>query len=232
MPFFFQGGNVAALNLVPENCVIDSIANEPAIPMDRLNVKWLRDRFASPRPWQPEGWVRKILVKGRNKWIPAAVLIPLIEKKENDLWVMLTRRATHLHDHGGQISFPGGRVDLMDSSRIETALREMEEEVGIGREKIEILGTLPEYRTTTGYRITPVVAVVRPPFTVKIDPMEVAEVFEVPFSYLMTAENYQRRRIDLPEIKGRTIYTVPYKEYMIWGATAEMLRNLFHFMRA
>ncbi len=228
----FLGGCVAELKRIPESCPIDSIANEPAVSMDRLNVEWLRYRFAHPRSWVPEGWVDKIIVKGRNKWIPAAVLVPLVARKDDDLKVMLTRRAAHLQDHAGQISFPGGRVDLLDSSRIETALREMEEEVGIEREQIEILGTLPEYRTTSGYRITPVVAIVRPPFTVRFDPMEVSEVFEVPFAYFMTGENYQRRLIDIPEIGIRTIYTIPYGDYMIWGATAEMLRNLFHFMRA
>ncbi len=164
--------------------------------------------------------------------MPAAVLVPLIAKADDDLWVMLTRRAAHLHDHAGQVSFPGGRVDLTDSSRIETALREMEEEVGVEREQIEILGTLPEYRTGSGYSVTPVVAIVRPPFTIRIDPMEVAEVFEVPFSFLMTGTNYQRRSAELPNIGLRTIYTVPYGDHMIWGATAGMLRNLFHFMRA
>ncbi len=222
---------MAELKLIPESCPIDSIADEPAVSVDRLNVEWLRYRFANPPSWNPEGWVDKIIVKGRTKWIPAAVLVPLIERPDKDLTVMLTRRAAHLHDHAGQISFPGGRVDLLDSSRIETALREMEEEVGIERERIEILGTLPEYRTTSGYRITPVVAIVRPPFTIRIDPMEVAEVFEVPLNYLMTGKNYQRRLIDVPEVGIRTIYTIPYDNYMIWGATAEMLRNLFHFLR-
>jgi len=223
---------VAELKLIPESCPIDSIADEPAVSIDRLNVEWLRYRFANPRSWNPEGWVDRIIVKGRTKWIPAAVLVPLIARKEDDLTVMLTRRAAHLQDHAGQISFPGGRVDLLDSSRIETALREMKEEVGIEKEQIEILGTLPEYRTVTGYRITPVVAIVRPPFSIQIDPMEVAEVFEVPFTYFMTGTNYQRRLIDVPKVGIRTIYTIPYGDYMIWGATAEMLRNLFHFMRA
>ncbi|NLC24106.1 MAG: CoA pyrophosphatase [Oxalobacter sp.] len=197
-----------------------------------MNVKWLRYRFANPRPWTPERLVESPLWRGRNKWVPAAVLVPLIAKADDDLWVMLTRRAAHLHDHAGQVSFPGGRVDLTDSSRIETALREMEEEVGVEREQIEILGTLPEYRTGSGYSVTPVVAIVRPPFTIRIDPMEVAEVFEVPFSFLMTGTNYQRRSAELPNIGLRTIYTVPYGDHMIWGATAGMLRNLFHFMRA
>ncbi|MDL2284835.1 CoA pyrophosphatase [Oxalobacter sp. OttesenSCG-928-P03] len=223
---------MAELGLDPEDFAIDSVADEPAVPADRLNVEWLRYRFANPRKWEPEPLVEKPMWTGRNKWVPAAVLVPLVARKDDDLWLMLTRRAAHLSDHAGQISFPGGRVDLTDSSRIETALREMQEEVGVESEQIEILGTLPECRTGSGYSVTPVVAIVRPPFTVRIDPMEVAEVFEVPFPYLMTGENYQRRSADFPSIGRRTFYTIPYGNYMIWGATAGMLRNLFHFMRA
>lgn len=218
--------------LDPNNFVLESVADEPPVPEDRLNVQWLRHRFANPRPWKSEPLVEKPLPVGRNRWIPAAVLVPLVAKADDDLWLMLTRRAAHLHDHAGQISFPGGRVDLTDSSRIETALREMEEEVGVEREQIEILGTLPEYRTGSGYRITPVVSIVRPPFTIRIDPSEVAEVFEVPFSHLMTGTNYQRQLVDVPDLGMRSFYAVPYQNYFIWGATAGMLRNLFHFMRA
>ncbi len=223
---------MAQLGMDPETFAIDSVADEPAVPKDRLNVKWLRYRFANPRNWEPEHFIEKPIDRGRNKWVPAAVLVPLVAKQDDDLWLMLTRRAAHLNDHAGQISFPGGRVDLTDSSRIETALREMREEVGIAREQIEILGTLPEYRTGSGYSVTPVVSIVRPPFTIQTDPMEVAEVFEVPLSYLMTGANYQRRSAEFPNVGTRTVYTIPYGNYMIWGATAGMLRNLFHFMRA
>lgn len=216
----------------PETFVIDSIADEPPVPAERLNVPWMRRRFAEQRIWQPETLADELAGRVRKKWIPAAVLVPLVARRDDDLWLMLTRRAKHLHDHAGQISFPGGRVDLADSSRIETALREMGEEVGVERESIEILGTLPEYHTTSGYRVTPVVSVVHPPFTVRPNPMEVAEVFEVPLAYLMTGEHYQRRLLDIPEIGRLTVYTVPYDGYMIWGATAGMLRNFFHFMRA
>lgn len=216
----------------PETFVIDSIANEPPVPPERLNVMWLRQRFAEYRAWEPETLEDKLAGRVRRKWIPAAVLVPLVARQDDDLWLMLTRRAKHLHDHAGQISFPGGRVDLADSSRIETALREMEEEVGVERESIEVLGTLPEYYTTSGYRVTPVVSVVHPPFSVNPNPMEVAEVFEVPLAYLMTGAHYQRRLADIPGVGVLTVYTVPYEGYMIWGATAGMLRNFFHFMRA
>lgn len=216
----------------PETFVIDSIANEPPVPAERLNVQWLRQRFAEQRIWKPETLADELAGRVRRKWIPAAVLMPLVARQSDDLRLMLTRRAKHLHDHAGQISFPGGRVDLADSSRIETALREMEEEVGVERESIEVLGTLPEYYTTSGYRVTPVVSVVHPPFTVNPNPMEVAEVFEVPLVYLMTGSHYQRRLLEVPEVGTLTVYTIPYEGYMVWGATAGMLRNFFHFMRA
>ena len=114
---------------------------------------------------------------------PAAVLFPIVLRNGGQT-VLLTQRTAHLRDHAGQISFPGGRVEVEDISPSHTALRETEEEIGLNRERIEILGFLPEYRTGTGFRVTPVVALVQPPFELRPDPFEVAEVFEVPLSFL------------------------------------------------
>ncbi|MDR1311968.1 MAG: CoA pyrophosphatase [Burkholderiaceae bacterium] len=216
----------------PATMAVDSRCDEPAVPAERINPQWLRYRFSNPPAWIPEVMPERPLTVGRNRWIPAAVLVPIVVHDEDDLRVLLTRRAAHLQDHAGQISFPGGRVDLTDSSRIETALREMEEEVGVGRHCVDILGTLPEYLTGTGYRVMPVVSLVHPPFSIQTDPYEVAEVFEVPLSWLLTGANYERRSADIPGRAERiTFYAVPYQSYMIWGATAGMLRNLFHFLR-
>ena len=162
----------------------------------------------------------------------AAVLVPLVERPEG-LQVLLTQRASHLKNHPGQISFPGGRAEEVDASAIETALRETEEEIGLDRRHIEIVGTLPDYVTGTGYRVTPVVALITPPFELTPDANEVAEIFEVPLAFLMDAANHRRLSFDLPEGAGRrSFYAMPYERFFIWGATAGMLRNLFHFLRA
>lgn len=155
---------------------------------------------------------------------PAAVLFPIV-LRDGGHTVLLTQRTAHLRDHAGQISFPGGRVEAEDISPSHTALRETEEEIGLPRERIEILGFLPEYRTGTGFRVTPVVALVRPPFELQADPFEVAEVFEVPLAFLLDPANHQRHSI---HYRGalRSYFAMPYGEYFIWGATAGMIRSL------
>lgn len=154
----------------------------------------------------------------------AAVLFPIV-LRDSGATVLLTQRTAHLRDHGGQISFPGGRVEVEDISPIHTALRETEEEIGLDRERIEIIGFLPEYRTGTGFRVTPVVALVRPPFDLLPDPFEVAEVFEVPLAFLLDPENHQQHSL---HYRGalRHFFAMPYGEYFIWGATAGMIRSL------
>ncbi len=155
---------------------------------------------------------------------PAAVLFPIVLRNGGHT-VLLTQRTAHLRDHAGQISFPGGRVETEDISPSHTALRETEEEIGLNRERIEIIGFLPEYRTGTGFRVTPVVALVRPPFELRPDPFEVAEVFEVPLAFLLDPANHQRHSM---HYRGalRTYFAMPYGEYFIWGATAGMIRSL------
>jgi 8-oxo-dGTP pyrophosphatase MutT (NUDIX family) len=155
---------------------------------------------------------------------PAAVLFPIVLRDEGHT-VLLTQRAAHLKDHPGQISFPGGRVEAEDLSPTHTALRETVEEIGLDPAQIEVVGFLPEYRTATGFRVTPVVGFVTPPFDLKPDPFEVAEVFEVPLAFLLDPANHQRHSL---HYRGalRQYYAMPYGEYFIWGATAGMIRSL------
>jgi 8-oxo-dGTP pyrophosphatase MutT (NUDIX family) len=161
----------------------------------------------------------------RGALMPASVLVPIVARRES-LTVLFTRRTAHLRAHSGQISFPGGRVEPQDVGPIETALRETQEEIGLARERIELIGTLPEYHTRTGYRITPVVGVVAPPFVLEADPQEVDAVFEVPLSFLLDPRNHQRHT---RAFEGRMIsyFAMPYGEHYIWGATAAMLVNLY-----
>ncbi|QNA88337.1 CoA pyrophosphatase [Massilia sp. Dwa41.01b] len=223
---------VAKVNFDPSHLPIDAVAGEPAIDADLLTPSRLRVRFANARrAWEPETGEETPFQPGL-KLRRAAVLVPLVARPEG-LTVLLTQRTEHLSSHGGQISFPGGRAEELDSSPIETALRETEEEIGLHRRHIEILGVLPEYITASAYRIRPVVALVMPPFDLLADPNEVAEIFEVPLAFLMSGAHHQRMSFELPEGAGRrSFYAMPYEKFFIWGATAGMLRNLFHFLRA
>lgn len=213
----------------PQQLPVDSIAGEAPVPPERLTATWVRRRFAETPEWQPEtvepGFLRRFPDPKR-----AAVLVPLVQR-EGGLTVLLTLRTAHLANHAGQISFPGGRTEELDSSPIETALRETQEETGLSRRHVEIIGVLPEQLTGTGYRVTPVVGLVTPPFELSADPNEVAEVFEVPLPFLMNGVHHRRMSIELPD-GLRSFYAMPYERHFIWGATAAMLRNLFHFLRA
>ncbi|MDD9876906.1 MAG: CoA pyrophosphatase [Magnetovibrio sp.] len=164
-----------------------------------------------------------------DELVPAAVLIPIVEHTDG-ITVMFTQRTNHLAHHPGQISFPGGHVDPGDDTPEETALRETEEEVGLHRRHIEIVGRLDQYRVRTGFSVTPVVGFVTPPFDVEPDPHEVAEVFEVPLDFLMDPTNHQRHSRDYKGTE-RQFYAMPYGGYYIWGATAGMLVNLYHVLR-
>lgn len=150
----------------------------------------------------------------------AAVLIPLVEREE---WtVLLTKRTDHLHHHAGQVSFPGGRADLGDITPLHTALRETEEEVGIGHELIEIAGIIEPFLTVTEFNVVPIVGFVQPTFNLSIDSFEVAEVFEVPLSVLADVSGYVQKEIYW-QGKYRQFWELMYNDYQIWGATAAML---------
>jgi 8-oxo-dGTP pyrophosphatase MutT (NUDIX family) len=221
--------SLAKISFDPELLPVDAIAGEQALSPERLDVNWLRARLAHPRRWQPEPQERSLGAPAVLK--NAAVLVPLVQR-EGGLTMLLTQRTAHLNHHPGQISFPGGRAERYDSSPIETALRESEEEIGLARRHTDIIGVLPDYITGTGYRVTPVVGLLTPPFELTADPGEVAEIFEVPLSFLMDGLNHQRLSVDLPEGGRRSFYAMPYERFFIWGATAGMLRNLFHLLRA
>jgi 8-oxo-dGTP pyrophosphatase MutT (NUDIX family) len=194
-----------------------------------LTRQWISRRFAQ-RAVRAAGAVRgdHDLNPGtspRAPLTPAAVLVPLIDRAQG-LTVLLTRRTEDLADHAGQISFPGGHIEPGDGVAEEAALRETEEEIGLQRRHVEILGRLDDYITGTGFRVTPVVAVVETPFDLAPDAEEVAEVFEVPLAFVLDPANHQRysRRYDG---KDRHFYAMTYDGKFIWGATAGMLVNLY-----
>jgi len=160
---------------------------------------------------------------------PSAVLVPLIDHAAG-MSVLLTQRTDHLHTHAGQISFPGGRVEPGDHDCVDTALRETEEEIGLDREHIEVITLLDTYDTMTGFRITPVVGIVRPGFALELDPFEVADAFEIPIDLALDTAKYQRKSRVYQGIK-RQFYVLDHEERYIWGATAGILFNLCQLLQ-
>jgi len=163
--------------------------------------------------------------------VPAAVLVPLVEHTTG-FTVLFTQRTVDLKSHAGQISFPGGRLEPGDRDASAGALRETAEEIGLAASHIEVLGALDSYVTITGFAVTPVVGVVRPPFDLKPDPIEVADVFEVPLAFFLDPANHQRHSRTLPDGAVRGYYAIPYGDRYIWGATAGMLINLYEVLAA
>ncbi len=161
---------------------------------------------------------------GRNP-IPAAVLVPIVQRPEG-LTVLLTQRTATLASHAGQVAFPGGKVDADDAGPLAAALREAEEEIGLERRFVEPLGFLDLYTTGTGFLVAPVVALVSEGFVLSINPGEVAVTFEAPLAFLMDPANHQRQSREWRG-KLRHFYAMPYNDHVIWGATAGMIRNLY-----
>jgi 8-oxo-dGTP pyrophosphatase MutT (NUDIX family) len=192
-----------------------------------IDAAALRRHFASaPAPARPvygdagarpaEGLVR------------ASVLVPIVDRAAA-LAVLFTQRTEHLTAHSGQVAFPGGRAEPHDAGPEATALRETREEIGLDPGRIEVLGCLPEYVTRTGFRVTPVVGLVTPPFALDPDPGEVARVFEVPLDFLLDPANHMRDS-RVWEGETRWFYTMRYGEHTIWGATAAIVVNLYRYL--
>jgi 8-oxo-dGTP pyrophosphatase MutT (NUDIX family) len=162
--------------------------------------------------------------------VPAAVLVPLVER-EGGLTVLLTQRATTLKDHAGQISFPGGRIEPEDADPWRAALREAYEEIGLSETFVEFAGYMPDYWVGTGFRVTPVVGFVNPGYDLRIATAEVHDVFEVPLEFILDAANHKPRQRILAGVTME-VYDIPYGDRNIWGATAGMLLTLRRLLQA
>lgn len=174
-----------------------------------------------PLPEQSSDELRRLRATLAAAPVPAAVLIPIVER-ESGLQVLLTRRASHMKYHGGQISFPGGRVEARDVDAVAAALRETHEEIGLESRFVEVVGFLPDHLIVTGYRVTPVVGFIRPGFDLALDAREVVETFEVPLMHILDPANRQAR------VRQFGDFSVPFQDilfgsHVIWGATAAML---------
>ncbi len=209
---------------------------DPAL-LSPAQIRERLGRSQSELGWRGSGHLKRvrgdhdlnpdIMPKGPLKL--ASVLVPLVMRSD-ELTVLLTKRTAHLQAHAGQISFPGGGIEECDSDAIACALRETEEEIGLSRASVEIVGRLDTYVVRTGFQVTPVVGLVTPPFEMKVDDFEVAEVFEVPLSFILDRRNHERRvREDFGGLK-REFWVMPYRDYYIWGATAGMLVNLYEVL--
>jgi 8-oxo-dGTP pyrophosphatase MutT (NUDIX family) len=214
----------------------------PRLAESALTAQALAERFERLRrggDWQPE-----LTGDGRAGdsalSSAAAVLVPMVQT-DSGLRVLLTQRTDHLRHHAGQISFPGGRTEPTDADAAATALREAEEEVGLSRSRVQVIGRMPPYITVTGYIVTPVVGLVTAPFDLSelvLDRGEVAEAFAVPLPFLMDPANHRRHVVQF-EGGQRQFLSMPWqgqgeggvpREYFIWGATAAMLRNLYRLL--
>ncbi|MBU6319301.1 MAG: CoA pyrophosphatase [Alphaproteobacteria bacterium] len=179
----------------------------------RLERPLRSDFDLSPAPWLPPA----------APYRPAAVLMGLVDRGD-DYGVLLTLRPETMTRHAGQVAFPGGRIDPDDASPLQAALREAREEVGLSSD-VEVLGQVDPYLTSSGFLVSVFLARLRP-FEPRIDPSEVADVFETPLSFLMTPSNHQRHERTYNGV-ARAYYAMPHNGRYIWGATAGMIRSVY-----
>ncbi len=202
-----------------------------AVPAQHLTPAALQARFANPPVWQPE-LVRERKFMNRAP-AQAAVLLGVVMRDEPT--VLLTQRPVHMSTHAGQIAFAGGKCDEGDADVAATALREAHEEVGLDARHVQVLGTLPEYVTGSAFYVTPVVALISPAMTLRLNTHEVSDAFEVPLAFLMNPAHHRWHRYEFESVM-REWLSMPYQDgdqlRFVWGATAGMLRNFYRFLRA
>ncbi len=198
----------------------ESLALRPSGPSEEM--RWLAGA--------PPDVLERLRTSLPAPLVPAAVLVPLVER-EGGLTVLLTQRATTLKDHAGQISFPGGRIEPDDADPWRAALREAYEEIGLSETFVEFAGYMPDHWVGTGFRVTPVVGFVNPGYDLRIATAEVHDVFEVPLEFILDAANHKPRQRVLAGVTME-VYDIPYGDRNIWGATAGMLLTLRRLLQA
>jgi len=206
----------------------------PRLAAGTLRLPFIRRAFSVPVPWQVEPMFTNLFdldTSGRSDIREAAVFIPLVERTDG-VHVMFTRRAAHLYNHAGQICFPGGRIESTDPDYVQAALRETWEEVGVEPRFVELIGTQPSFLTSTRYTMKPVIGALRPGYTLMPDRSEVDEIFEVPMSTLLNPALHRLHEIRPKEGLPRYFFSVSWGDYFIWGATAALIRNVYHYLAA
>jgi 8-oxo-dGTP pyrophosphatase MutT (NUDIX family) len=219
-------------NFDPRTVPVVSIDSQlPPVAAERLSPGALRERFRSPPHWEPE--IRVEPRFSNRQPADASVLVPIVLREQP--MVLLTERTTHLSTHSGQIAFPGGRRDPTDTDAAHTALREAHEEIGLEASWVEVLGQLAPYTSSTGFIVTPVVALVQPEAPLALNAYEVADAFEVPLAFLTNPAHHRRHVIHSQGVQ-RDWFSMPYmdgaQERFIWGVTAGILRNFYRFLSA
>lgn len=198
----------------------ESLEPQPSEPDQ--DMQWLAGASAELR--------EQMRASLQRECVPAAVLVPLVER-DSGMTVLLTQRAATLKDHAGQISFPGGRIEPEDRDAWHAALREAHEEIGLSSKLVEFAGFLPDHWVGTGFRVTPAVGFVSPRYELRIDAAEVHEVFEVPLEFILDAANHKSRQRQMGGVTLE-VYDIPYGDRLIWGATAGMLLTLRRLLHA
>lgn len=222
------------LGFDPQTQPLIEIPILPSISHSFLDAEFIENTFTQAVQWGVEPLFAKDFVPDFAQYpqgIQSAVCIPLIQR-ENGLNMLLTRRAGHLLSHAGQVCFPGGRIETHDDNAIQAALRETFEEIGIEPNYIQTLGEQPILVTTTHYAMRPVVGLVKKGFHIRPDPAEVAEVFEVPLSVLMNPKYHRLHRLQIEKGETRYYFSMSWNGYFIWGATAAVIRNFYHYLAA
>ena len=207
-------------SLYTKTHIRESLDPQPSTPDQ--DMQWLAGATA-----ETASKVRAMLPARR---VPAAVLIPLVER-DTGLTVLLTQRAETLKDHAGQISFPGGRIEPGDKDAWHAALREAYEEIGLLADWVEFAGYLPDHPVITGFRVTPVVGFVSPDYQLRIAEAEVHDAFEVPLDFILDAANHKSRQRKLGDVTIE-VHDIPYGDRNIWGATAGMLMTLRRMLQS
>jgi len=214
--------------LVPTQSVLPPL--HPAC----LGLDFIREAFHSRIAWDVEPVFTAAFHVDEvrlDNIVQAAVFFSLVDRPSG-LHVIFTRRAAHLYDHAGQISFPGGRIEETDADAVAAALRETQEEIGVDPQFVQVLGTQPSFLTSTRFVMKPVIGYVREGFVILPDASEVAEVFEVPLAFLMDPANHHLHKAELPTGGHRFYFSMPWGPYFIWGATAALVRNFYHYLAA
>ncbi len=239
--YFVLSGYMALSTIRHGNPTFDPQAQEAfqanqglsVLPMERMSIAFIQKALSSPQlvsldpiieRWNHE----KRLIHAQQPYAEAATLMLLVEK-EQGVEMLLTRRAMHLKKHSGQISFPGGRIDKEDASAEQAALRETFEEIGIASNSIQLLGQLPDFFTGTGFLMKPFVGMLKPDYVLSINREEVDEVFSVPLSFLLNPNHHFLHKVTVDE-GLREYFSMPWQDYFIWGATAAVIRNLYHVL--
>ena len=206
----------------------------PALAPETLTLAFIEWAFSQRIDWQVEPLFANDFNVPLNRHPgvrAAAVLMPLV-RRDAGLHLLFTRRSLQLSHHAGQVSFPGGRLEPDDADEVAAALRETHEEIGVDPAFMRIIGQHPSYLTSSRYLMTPIVGVLEPGHQLVPDSSEVAEIFEVPIMALLDPQRHRLHQTTLPDGSQRQFLSIDWAPQVIWGATAALLRNLYHYLAA